>query len=128
MRRPRAPAKRVRPARPARNVLDFRPGADAVVRADGRTFVVDRGGLYAPLEVDPDATPPGFVENVRALGPARAARMFEIVRMTPFLSPEGRRERLEALLASGVVRLSFEIVEESARAIPIRSRSRAVPR
>lgn len=100
---------------PARNVLDFRPNADAVERRDGKTFVVDTEGLYAPLEVQSDAMPADFVERVRALGPERAAKMFEAIRTTPFLSVEGKRERLTALLAAGVVTISFTVETEHPR-------------
>ncbi len=100
---------------PARNVLDFRPSADKVERREGKTFVVDTEQLYAPLEVQSDAMPADFVERVRALGPERAAKMFEAIRTTPFLSIEGKRERLVALLREGVVQLAFTIEIDSTR-------------
>ncbi len=107
---------------PARNVLDFRPSADKVERREGKTFVVDTEQLYAPLEVQSDAMPVDFVERVRALGPERAAKMFEAIRTTPFLSDEGRRERLAALLAAGVVTVSFTVETEHSRERLLRER------
>ncbi len=97
---------------PARNVLDFRPSADKVERREGKTFVVDTEQLYAPLEVQSDAMPADFVDRVRALAPERAAKMFDAIRTTPFLSAEGRRERLTALLVGGVVTIAFTVETE----------------
>lgn len=110
----RAEAKRQAKMGRAQNVGDFRPGLDRVERRGAKTFVVDAAeNLYAPLEVRSDAMPANFVENVQALGPVRAAKMFDVIRETPFLSEEARRERMEALLRAGVVRLSFTEVDES---------------
>lgn len=120
----RAEAKRQSKMGRAQAVGDFRPGLDCVERRDRKTYVVDAAeGLYAPLEVRTDVMPADFVEKVRALGPERAAKMFEVIRQSPFLSEEGRRERMEALLRAGVVRLVFTEVTESSRDAFLRERA-----
>ena len=120
----RAEAKRQSKMGYAQNVGDFRPGRDRVERHDGKTFVVDAAeGLYATLEVRSDVMPSDFVERVRALGPERAAKMFEVICQSPFLSEEGRRARMGALLQAGVVRLSFTEVVESQRDTFLRERA-----
>ena len=120
----RAETKRQSKMGRAQNVGDFRPGLDRVERRAGKTYVVDVAEkLYAPLEVRSDVMPADFVEKVQALGPERAAKMFEVIRQSPFLSEEGRRERMEALLAAGVVHLVFTEVTESPRDAFLRERA-----
>lgn len=83
----------------AQNIADFRPGLDHVVRLDdGSAVVRDTQGFYADAPVDGDVMGPEFVVNVTALSPERRAKMFYCVRDTPFLSREGREERLRVLM------------------------------
>jgi len=109
------PRKNAKPKRLLRadGLNDFRPGLDRVVRFMGRTFVIPVDASYAAVEVD---EPP--VEVFREAMPkalaAMASRgganvMFQAVQRSPFLSAEGRRERLDALLATGKVTFVFEV-------------------
>jgi hypothetical protein len=104
--------RRRRKKRYAQNVLDFRPGIDRVVRRDGRGYVVDGAGLYQDLELDGDLVEPeAFAANVDRLTPEQRAGMFEAVRTTPWLSPEGRAERCALMLERGLVRLRFDVLD-----------------
>lgn len=47
--------------------------------------------------------------NLDALASRKAALMFEVVRTTPFLSVEGKRERMRYLMKRGRVKLTFEV-------------------
>lgn len=105
----------------AQGISDFRIGIDRVERREGQTFVVDGEGCYAPLEVVGDEMPPDFIENLTRLSDAQAATMFEAIRLSPFLSPEGKTERMTAMLQSGRVKLRFEIVGEKHRTRPRRA-------
>ena len=96
----------------AQGINDFRIGIDRVERRDGKAFVVDGRGFYAPVEFEGDIMPPNFIENLAILSDAHAATMFEAIRLSPYLSHEGKSERMTALLQSGRVRLRFEIVTE----------------
>ena len=83
----------------AKNIADFRPGIDRVERRGDRTFVVSGAEEYAPVEVRSDVMPADFAERLRAMSPDVRAKMLEATRTTPFLSPEGRAERLAAFAA-----------------------------
>jgi hypothetical protein len=82
----------------ARDILDFRPGFDRVERVDGIAYLVDGEGIYAPVPVDGDVMDDAVKANLERLSDREAAFMFEVVRDSPFLSPEGRAERLRVLL------------------------------
>lgn len=108
VRRPRATQKRLPPAE---HLNDFRPRLDLVVRFHGRHFAVSADGTYAAVEVL--EYPVSVFTDGLALSllkdPAAANRMFQAVQRSPFLSEEGRRERLDALLATGKVTFTFEV-------------------
>lgn len=94
----------------AQGINDFRFGIDRVERQGGKAFVVDGHGVYAPVEVVGDALPPDWEARIAKLSDAQAATMFEAVRLSPYLSPEGKWERMLALLNSGRVKLKFTVV------------------
>ena len=102
-RRPRIPLY-------ASGINDFRPGLDYVERIDGKAHVVSRDNTYAPIAVH-EPTIEAFNENVAKLSPEQRAKMLAVVLRTPFLSPEGRAERVRSLLASGVP-LRFDVVPD----------------
>ena len=108
VRRPRATQKRL-PL--AEYFNDFRPRLDLVVRFFGRHFAVSADGTYAAVEVL--EYPVSVFTDGLALSllkaPEAANRMFQAVQRSPFLSAEGRRERLDALLATGKVTFVFEV-------------------
>lgn len=82
----------------ADHVSDFRPGIDRVERhKDGRCFVVDGHGHYAPQQVQSDVMTPEIAANLRGLGDRQRGVMHQFVMQTPFLSEEGRIERLQVL-------------------------------
>lgn len=81
----------------ATQLNDFRPGIDQIIRdVDGRVWCVDRQGNYAPVEVR--EPPVSELAPLRPdLTPKQLRGLYEATRTTPFLSEEGRRERLESL-------------------------------
>jgi GGDEF domain-containing protein/phospholipid N-methyltransferase len=81
----------------ADKLSDFQVGRDKVVREGNRTFVVDRSGSHARTEVQHDAITPEFKANADKLTPGQRERMIDSVKSTPYLSDEGRKERLEVL-------------------------------
>lgn len=83
-------------------IADFHPVSDRVERRNGKLYVVDITGMRAPVEVRDEETSGllQFKENAAKL--ATAAEIndhFFRIRATPFLSDEGRKERLEILRA-----------------------------
>lgn len=109
---PRKNAKAKRLLR-ADGLNDFRPGLDRVVRFMGRTFVIPLDGTYAAVEVDEPSIEvfseamPKALADMASRGGANV--MFQAVQRSPYLSAEGRRERLDALLATGKVTFTFEV-------------------
>lgn len=108
VRRPRATQKRL-PL--AEHFNDFRPRLDLVVRFFGRHFAVSADGTYAAVEVleYPVSVFTDGIALSLLKAPEAANRMFQAVRRSPFLSADGRRERLDALLATGKVTFVFEV-------------------
>ena len=103
--KPSPPAPKVavsrRPVRKllgAHQISDLGP-TDKVVRRGDKTFVIDTQGQRAPVEVQSDKLLPEYVENFKKLTPEQQQRMIAEVKITPFLSEEGRAERLEAFQA-----------------------------
>lgn len=92
----RLPPKRRRLAAP-QNISDFDPSRDVVIRRGDRTFVVDKRGEHAEVEVQSDVLTPEFRENIAKLNPQQRSRMAEEVRGSRYLSSEGRAERLALL-------------------------------
>ncbi len=83
-------------------ISDFNPATDAVVRRGNRTFVVSKGGQRADIEVSSDILTPQVEANLRALTPEQSQRMALEIRRTPYLSKEGKAERLAILEAKGI--------------------------
>lgn len=81
----------------AEQVTDFDPARDIVVRRDGQTFIEDTRGEYAPMRVQSDQITPEYEANIAKLTPQQRARMAEETRNSPYLSPEGKAERLQLL-------------------------------
>lgn len=94
----------------AQEISDFRPNLDRVIRVGLRHFAVSADETFAAVEVD-EVPLSVFVAN----HPATTAkgwdetRCFAAVQAAPFLSAEGRKERLDFLLLTGKVRLSFTV-------------------
>src|SRR3990167_5561617 len=84
----------------ARNISDFEVGRDQVVRRGDQTFVIDTTGLRAETEVASDVMTPEFEANIAKLRPEQRVRMTQEVRSSPYLSEEGRAERLAILEAA----------------------------
>lgn len=78
----------------ATNILDFRPGTDRVERKGGVGYIVDPEGLYADVKIDGDVMAPDYGSK---LTPLQIVKMMRVVASTPYLSPEGKKERLETL-------------------------------
>ncbi len=91
--------KRARKLLEPQQISDFRVGIDKVVREEGKTFVIDTEGVRKKIEVQSDIMAPEFEENIKKLNPEQKAKMIEQVRTTPYLSDEGRAERLAVLEA-----------------------------
>lgn len=79
----------------ADQISDFQVGRDVVVREGNRAFVVDTKGEHARQEVSSDVIDDKIRENLRKLNPAQLDRMYDEIRKTPYLSPEGKQERLD---------------------------------
>jgi hypothetical protein len=82
---------------PANAISDFRPGVDRVERRGDKTFVVDGQGQYAPREVQSDRMTPEVEASMRKLTPAQREMAIRQTATTPYLSEEGRKERLRFL-------------------------------
>jgi hypothetical protein len=82
---------------PANAISDFRPGVDRVERRGDKTFVVDGQGQYAPREVQSDRMTPEVEANMRKLTPTQREMAIRQTATTPYLSEEGRKERLRFL-------------------------------
>ena len=78
-------------------ISDFDPSTDIVVRESNRTFVVDKSGQRAKVEVQSDVITPEIVENLKKLTPEQKVKMAEAIKLTPYLSTEGKVERLAVL-------------------------------
>ena len=76
-------------------ISDFRPGIDKVVRRNGKTFI--EGKDYAPQQVVSDAITPAVEANLRKLPQNKLAQYRQETANSPYLSPEGRAERLAIL-------------------------------
>lgn len=108
-----APRKNAKRLMRADGINDFRPGLDRVVRFMGRAFVVSADASYAAVEVDEPSIEvfreamPKAIEAMSRFGGVNV--MFRAVQCSPFLSAEGKQERLDALLATGLVTFTFEV-------------------
>ncbi|HUU12186.1 MAG TPA: hypothetical protein VM182_00585, partial [Terriglobia bacterium] len=81
----------------ADRISDFQIGRDRVERRGAKTFVVDTSGEHAPIEVKHDAMEQAHIENLKKLNPAQLDRMEGEIRGTPYLSREGKTERLDVI-------------------------------
>jgi hypothetical protein len=81
----------------ADRISDFQPGIDTVIRKGKQCFIHHIKGEYADEEVKSDLITPEIIANLQKLSPEQKIKMIEAVRKTPYLSSEGRRERLQAL-------------------------------
>lgn len=79
------------------SVVDFDPIGERVVRRGNGTFIVNREGVRADMEVESDVLTPEREANLWALTPMQQVRMGEEIRRTSLLSPEGKTERLVVL-------------------------------
>ena len=86
----------------AQAISDFRVGIDRVERRGNRTFVIDTSGERAPLEVAHDAVTPEVEANLAKLSETNRTKMVAAIQTTPYLSAEGKTERLRLLIAAGV--------------------------
>lgn len=81
----------------ADRLSDFEIGRDKMVRDGGRCFVIDLKGVRAKIEVENDIMTPEFEANITKLKYDQKHKMIEAIRHTPYLSEEGRMERLKKL-------------------------------
>ena len=92
---PTKPAiKRVKKLLTPQQIADFDVSSDKVVRRGEKTFVIDTTGQRADIEVASDIITPEFEANITRLTHDQRAKMFGLIRSTPYLSDEGRIERL----------------------------------
>ncbi len=78
-------------------ISDFEVGRDVVVRKGGKTFVIDTQGLRADTLVASDELTQKTIGNLQKLSGEQRGQAIESIRRTPFLSEEGKRERLDVL-------------------------------
>ena len=81
----------------ADRISDFEIGRDKVVREGRRCFVIDLKGIRAKIEIEDDLITPEFEANITKLTNDQKHKMIEVIRHTPYLSDEGRMERLKKL-------------------------------
>jgi 2'-5' RNA ligase len=91
------PQSRGGPKLDAQQISDFDPSRDKVIRRDGRTFVIDTKGERAPTEVKSDLITDQWRVNFDKMTPEQRVKMTQVVRNTPYLSAEGKAERLAIL-------------------------------
>jgi hypothetical protein len=87
----------------ASQISDFQVGVDRVIRRGNRCFIAQREGAtaqYAGMEVRSDVITDTIRANFAKLTPEQREKMHDAVFHSPYLSMEGRNERL-ALLDSG---------------------------
>lgn len=104
--------KNAKPLPEADAISDFRPGLDRVIRVGDRCFVVSTDDTWAAIEVAPEPPVEVFIANI-SKAEAKGwdvTRQFAAVKEYPYMSEQARKERLDALLATGKVRLSFSLV------------------
>jgi hypothetical protein len=99
----------------ARGISDFRIGVDKYIRRGKKCFVIDTEGIFGDTEVECDFITPEIEANIAKLTPEQRQFMIAAVRSSPFVTDEGKRERLE-LLAKG--HATFEIIETADMADP----------
>lgn len=93
--------RRRQPLLPVEAIAD-RQSTDRLERGDGRLYLVDTNGSFAPVEVRDDETEgwPTFQANTKKMVRAEEVnRWFRIVALTASLTHKGREMRLTALRA-----------------------------
>ncbi len=95
----------------ANAVSDFRPGIDSMVRRGRKCYIVDRDGLYKEHEVVSDCLTLEIQEKFDKLSNKQAAVMFEVVLKTPYLSREGRMERVLYMIERFPSLIKFDVEE-----------------
>jgi len=81
----------------AQRVSDFDLRTDKVVRRGDHTYIVDTSGHKADTQVASDVITPEIEDNLKKLTPEQKAKMRIAIQNTPFLSAEGKSERLAIL-------------------------------
>ncbi len=81
----------------ADRLADFQVGRDKVVRRGESTFVVDTKGERADTQVVSDVLDKETVGNLQKLSGEIRDKAIVSTRSTPFLSDEGKRERLDVI-------------------------------
>ena len=93
--KPQAKPRKAKPGITAQGISDFRQGIDRVERRGDSAYVVDTEGQRAPVKVSGDVLGPEQAANLRKLNGAQLDRMAVEVESTPYLSAEGKKERLD---------------------------------
>ncbi|MFH1110977.1 MAG: hypothetical protein V1790_17530 [Planctomycetota bacterium] len=137
---PVAPSARPAAKPPARSkklmradqISDFEVGRDEVVREGDRAFVVDTRGERARTEVQSDVLTPQWHENLAKLTPQQRIKMAEATRQSPYLSKEGKAERLALLepapLAAASTRNAKAVAERKGKLTGTAARKAEVAR
>jgi hypothetical protein len=73
---------------------DFEIGRDKVIRDGNRTFVVDTQGAKKRVQVVSDVCTPEIEASMRKLPRERLREFRQLTLQTPYLSSEGKAERL----------------------------------
>jgi len=106
------PSLRTRKLLPAKSISDFDLKSDIVVRRGERTFIVDQKGIRADVEVQSDVISADVKRNLANLTPEQQVKMAEEIRRTPYLSAEGKTERLTAIAEAKVAKPRLAWYEE----------------
>lgn len=78
----------------ADKISDFQVGRDRVERRGDGTYVVDGSGQYAPIRVADDHLTPEGANRIRNLPADKREIARRTTEQTPYLSPDGKAERL----------------------------------
>ena len=81
----------------AEQISDFQVGKHKVIRRGDKAFVVDPSGEYADLEVENDVITQQWRDNIAKLTDKVLPGAIATTEQYPYLSDEGRRERLDLL-------------------------------
>ena len=93
----KSPTRQPKKLLEASAITDFQRGRDVIIRKGDRTFVHDTQGEHADIEVASDRLTPGYKANLFKLTPEQRKMAVEVTSSTPYLSEEGRQERLNIL-------------------------------
>lgn len=101
--------RKQRTLHPAVSISDLVSGRDEIVRIRGHCYVKDTWGSYAPKQVQSDVLTEEAAERFRRMTPELQRLFVRHVLYTPFLSVEGKQERLELAARCGVIGIHFEV-------------------